>query len=222
MQFFFIDLSFVFVFLPKFVGKKERMLEFKNVSVALPHGERSLPISVVMAQGELTCLCGPEKSGKTDLLLAVMGLAKVASGYITVDGELVSPDSAAYFRRLVAYVPQHLPDVPVKVSELCEEVFDLQEERAIRPTKEMLIAQWEVLGLELSLYDCRANSLAPEDLKLVLLSLLPLLKRHIILIDDLPQTQQVCEFVRRLADSGAEVLYTCRANVIPCDKIIKL
>ncbi|MBM6993227.1 MAG: ATP-binding cassette domain-containing protein [Prevotella sp.] len=198
------------------------MLEFKNVSVALGQGRRSLPVSVVMESGEMVCICGPQGSGKTRLLRAVMGLEPVADGYLTFDGELVGVGSASYFRRLIAYVPQHLPDQPMLVSELCRSVLDLRANASIHYDKPALMDQWQLLGLDASLYDCQANELAPETLQTVLISLLPFLKRPVILLDDMPQTHTVYEFVRRLTSDGVEVLYTCEHQAVPCDKLIKL
>jgi ABC-type cobalamin/Fe3+-siderophores transport system ATPase subunit len=198
------------------------MLEFKNVSVTLPHGEMSTPFSMLLSGGEMACLCGPVGSGKSLLLRAVMGLAPVASGYITVDGELVTSGSASYFRRIIAYVPQHLPDTRMKVSELCQSVFNLQVNRDVKFTKETLMKVWYQLGIDESAYALQVSELEQQTLQLVLLSLLPLLKRPVILIDNMLQTQETFRLLRGLAAEGAEVLYTCEDNLIPCDKLIKL
>lgn len=198
------------------------MLEFKNVSVKLPGGKQSLPFSVVMGEGEMTCLCGQAHSGKTELMLATMGLAPVASGFITVDGELVSPGSAYYFRQLMAYVPQRLPDAAIKVSEFCESVFSLHVNHDAKPIKEDLMLQWQKLGLDPSFYGQCVKELDEVILKLILISMLPLLRRPIVLVDDMPQSQKVYEFMKQLLADGAEVLYTCEDNAMPCDKLIKL
>lgn len=65
-------------------------------------------LSMTVNEGELLCLTGASASGKTTLLRAVMGFVPVDSGYISIDGELLTPRSAPYFRRHTAYVPQHL------------------------------------------------------------------------------------------------------------------
>ncbi len=197
------------------------MLEFKNVSVTLPHGEKSTPISMMLSGGEMACLCGPAGAGKTELLRAVMGLAPVASGYITVDGELVTPGSAEYFRRIIAFVPQHLPDSRMKVSELCGAVFDLRVNHGVKFKKDTLMKEWHLLGIDEAAYGLQVSELEQQTLQLVLLSFLPLLKRPVILIDNMLQTQETYQLLHRLVAEGAELLYTCEENLIPCDKLIK-
>lgn len=66
------------------------MLEFKNTSVMTEKGGLSSPFSLVVDPGDVVCLCGPSGSGKSRLLLAMMGLEPVAQGFITLDGETSS------------------------------------------------------------------------------------------------------------------------------------
>ncbi|MGI6243118.1 MAG: ATP-binding cassette domain-containing protein [Prevotella sp.] len=198
------------------------MLEFKNVSVALSHGEASKPFSMIMSKGESACLCAPSGSGKTALLKAIMGMSPVVSGYITIDGELVGPGSADYFRRIMAYIPQHLPDVQMKVSELCQCVFNIRANRDVAPTKEAMWPVWQELKIDKALYAMPVDQVGQEQMQLILLSMLPLLKRPIILIDNLLQTQLVYRLLQNLKAEGAEILYTCEDNVMPCDKLVKL
>ena len=73
------------------------MLEFKDARIALDGGRLSTPISAVINQGEMVCVSGPLSSGKSGLLRAVMGLAPVQSGHITIDGELVAPRASGHF-----------------------------------------------------------------------------------------------------------------------------
>jgi ABC-type cobalamin/Fe3+-siderophores transport system ATPase subunit len=198
------------------------MLEFKNVSVALDHGGVSTPFSMIMSEGELTCLCAPSGSGKTALVKAVMGMAPVVSGYITIDGELVSPGAAEYFRKTIAYIPQHLPDVQMKVSELCQSVFNIRANRDVVPTKEAMLNVWQQLEIDELLYSAQVNQLEQEQMHLILLSMLPLLKRPVVLIDNLLQTQPVYRLLQNLIADGAEILYTCEDNMMPCNKLVKL
>ena len=198
------------------------MLEFKNVSVALSHGKVTAPFSMTMSEGELSCLCAPSGSGKTALLKAVMGMAPVVSGYITIDGELVSPGAAQYFRKIIAYIPQHMPDVQMKVSELCQSIFNIRANRNVAPTKEAMLNVWQQLEIDEGLYNAQVNQVEQEQMQLIMLSILPLLKRDIILIDNLLQSQKIYQLLKDLTMGGAEVLYTCEDNLMPCNNLLKL
>ena len=79
------------------------MLELHNVTVGGVHS-----LSLTLSNGQLAGLSGAKGVGKTALLKAVVGLRAVDGGHICIDGELLTPKSAPYFRRRMAYVPQHL------------------------------------------------------------------------------------------------------------------
>ena len=80
-------------------------LEFRNVQLPLGGGVVFSRLSFVAAGGEVTCLQG---RGGISVLRAAMGLLFAAEGYVSMDGELVTPRSASALRRLVAYVPRRL------------------------------------------------------------------------------------------------------------------
>lgn len=80
------------------------MLELHNVTI----DSRIRSLSLTVGDGQLVCLTGAQGSGKTTVLRAVLGLIPVGSGHISIDGELLTPLSAPYFRRQTAYVPQLL------------------------------------------------------------------------------------------------------------------
>ena len=84
------------------------MLELHNVSI----GQLVRGLSLTVADGQLLCLAGAQGSGKTTLLRAVLGFIGIDGGHISIDGELLTPQSAPYFRQMTAYVPQHvtIPD----------------------------------------------------------------------------------------------------------------
>ncbi len=80
------------------------MLELHHVKI----GGLLSDCSLTVADGEMVGVYGATGAGKTTLLRAVLGLLPVDSGHISIDGELLTPLSAPYFRRTTAYVPQHL------------------------------------------------------------------------------------------------------------------
>jgi len=57
---------------------------------------------------QLTCITGSEGSGKTTLLRTLMGFLPVGSGFVSVDGELLTVKSSQAFRRMMVYLPQQM------------------------------------------------------------------------------------------------------------------
>ena len=82
------------------------MLEVKNVTIAV--GERVLAenLSFIANDGELTCITGAIASGKTTLIRTLMGFLPVKTGFVSVDGELLTIYSSHAFREMMVYLPQ--------------------------------------------------------------------------------------------------------------------
>ena len=84
------------------------MLEVKEATIAVGGQILASGLSFMARDGQLTCITGPEGSGKTTLLRTLMGFLPVSSGYVSVDGELLTVKSSQAFRRLMVYLPQQI------------------------------------------------------------------------------------------------------------------
>jgi ABC-type cobalamin/Fe3+-siderophores transport system ATPase subunit len=98
------------------------MLELHNVTI----GQQIRGLSATVNEGNVLSIMGSQGKGKTTLLRALMGFLPIDEGHISIDGELLTPLSAPYFRRQMAYVPQYLEvpegyeDVPTDYMRLLE------------------------------------------------------------------------------------------------------
>ena len=84
------------------------MLEVKDATIAVGGQILATGLSFMARDRQLTCITGPEGSGKTTLLRTLMGFLPVGSGYVSVDGELLTVKSSQAFRRMMAYLPQQI------------------------------------------------------------------------------------------------------------------
>jgi len=109
------------------------MLELHNVQI----GQLIRSLSVTIDGGLLVSISGSQGSGKTSLLRAILGFIPVDSGHICIDGELLTPKSAPYFRRKMAYVPQHLT-VPEGYNKIDNNYVQLVR-KMVEGEKELLI-----------------------------------------------------------------------------------
>ena len=62
----------------------------------------------MVGAGGVLAISGEHGAGKTTLLRALLGFIATDEGHISIDGELLTPPSAPFFRRQTAYVPQGL------------------------------------------------------------------------------------------------------------------
>lgn len=198
------------------------MLEFKNTRVKLHNGEQSKPFSLVVDDGDVVCLCGGHGTGKSLLMQAVLGLSPISSGFITYDGELITPGSSSYFRALIAYIPQDLPKEKVSVKELFRKIAHLHVNSHIDADNKALMHIWEKIGIDDALFEKSIDAIGAPTLQLIMLSFLPLLQRKIVLIDNIYQYERMQIFLDDLASRGTEVIYTCNENKMKCNKLIEL
>lgn len=80
------------------------MIELHHVTI----GQRISNLSAIVREGQIASINGSPDAGKSTLLRAVLGFLAIDGGHICIDGELMTPQSAPWFRRMTAYVPQRL------------------------------------------------------------------------------------------------------------------
>ena len=109
------------------------MLELLNITI----GEVIKDLSLTIPDGQLLSVVGDKGTGKTTLLRAILGFLSVDKGHISIDGELLTPLSAPYFRRQMAYVPQRL-SLPDGYDKVPTDYLSLLE-RAVTSGKKLLL-----------------------------------------------------------------------------------
>ncbi|MBP2649420.1 MAG: transporter related [Firmicutes bacterium] len=83
------------------------MLTIENISFGYAVADDLLSdISFTVDKGDVVCLLGPNGAGKTSLLRCMLGISKVRSGMIKVQGRSIKEISAKEMARAMAYVPQ--------------------------------------------------------------------------------------------------------------------
>ncbi|HEY8480604.1 MAG TPA: ATP-binding cassette domain-containing protein [Spirillospora sp.] len=91
---------------------------------ALAYGDRTLwrGLDLDVAAGEFLVVLGPNGSGKTSLLKVLLGLRRLTSGTVTVNGRPPRRGSD-----LIGYVPQHrtvVPQTPLRARDLVRSGID--------------------------------------------------------------------------------------------------
>ena len=170
-------------------------------------------LTMIAVSGRLTCFTGGTSVGRTRWLHALMGFEPLAEGFVCLDGEPLTPQSAPLFRRLMAYAPARLEPVgllhPVEPPTV-EQVFHLLRNRE-QPISNAILAE-EVRRLQSG----ASISILPEgevtegrggsDPRFQLIAVASLLGTPIVLVDDPPVT--AVPYLSGLASSGRMVILT--------------
>ena len=195
------------------------MLEFKDATIKV--GEWILPmrLSFIARDGEVTCVMGPEASGKTTLIRTLMGFLPVNEGFVSVDGELLTIHSSHAFRQMMAYLPQqiqllaHQLRVPEPEEPEAEEFAvwnDLMAAANKESTPEPLNAEEIVMLAEQTLKEAADKPIVIAD------------EPTACLTSEL--TMRMMELLRKQAEAGKTVLVTTRKPQVAdyADQVIRL
>ena len=84
-----------------------KMLEFSGVELYYDHVYALKGVSIDLEQGETVALIGANGAGKSSILRAITGLAKIATGKITFEGDQINGKSASdIVHRGIAMAPE--------------------------------------------------------------------------------------------------------------------
>ena len=195
------------------------MLEFKDATIKV--GEWILPmrLSFIARDGKVTCVMGPEASGKTTLIRTLMGFLPVNEGFVSVDGELLTIHSSHAFRQMMVYLPQqiqllaHQLRVPEPEEPEAEEFAvwnDLMSAANKESTPEPLNAEEIVMLAEQTLKEAADKPIVIADEPTAFLT---------------PElTMRMMELLRKQAEAGKTVLVTTRKPQVAdyADQVIRL
>ena len=181
------------------------MIEVKDATIAVGGKTLAEGLSFMAKDGQLTCITGEEGVGKTTLLRTLIGFLPVAQGFVSVDGELLTVDSAQAFRSLMIYLPQEMRLLAHQLNQPSWPESEADE-----------YAVWNQL-LPRACQQEQPEPLAPEQIfRLVEKTLSEGRDRRIIIADEpaafLPTdlTLRMLELLRREAAEGKTVLIASR------------
>ncbi len=171
-------------------------MKYLELNQVLVEGERQT-VSFLAAMGTVTTLTGGSQQSLTRFLLAILGLAEIRNGAICIDGEPLTPHSAYFFRRQMAYAPAFLQtegEIVTYEPPSVQDIFGLKANRDLPISNGILGEEIRKIGIE------------GHHEQVQLIAVAALLEKPIVLIDNPPAAAM--PYIRQLAAKGRIVLIT--------------
>ena len=157
-------------------------------------------LSLIARTGQLACLAGGTPARRLRWLRAIQGFECVSNGFISIDGEPLSPRSLPVFRQLIAYAPQSLlpvGEVDVLPPPSVQDIFHLKANRE-RPISNGILTE-EMRRI--------AGEHAADDPRTRLLAVAVLLNKPILLVDS-PSVEALPYLLEQAAKGKAVIAAT--------------
>lgn len=202
------------------------LLEFLDASFA-PAGKTPLfqHITFAVQGGECLAVTGPEGSGKSTALKVIMGLAELTDGYASLNGEPLTPLSGTWFRRKMAFMPQHPELMPYDtVAQLLSDPFLLRHSKGVKFDVELLHEQLQKLDIDPGMMALKPKEADPVGLRVAIMLAFAQLRRPVILLDNpmCEPAEAVNTTLDFLKGQGAIVVATAEDDRLRADKRINL
>lgn len=187
------------------------MLETKNIHIKKNGKILVNNLSFVADDGQIICLTGDNHVASL-LLRVFIGLERINSGFVSIEGELLTPSSATEFRKDMAYLPAPPPMTDGTMEETAKQIFNLQANANKKLTTENLTEEMRLLGLNETLLQKPDAQLTEQERLLMLLALTGCIGKKIIIVDnptkglDSIRTNTVVQYLRSKADNGATII----------------
>jgi cobalt/nickel transport system ATP-binding protein len=159
-------------------------IEIDNLRFDYPDGRTALDgVSLAIAQGEAVALLGANGTGKSTLLLCIVGILR-GTGSIHVRGIELTTETAASIRRAIGFVFQN-PEHQLFTTSVLEDIvfgplnLGLSKEQALARAEEVL-AELELTALR----DCVPHHLSQGEKKKAALATALAMHPDILLLDE--------------------------------------
>ncbi len=160
------------------------MITFDNLTFIYDNKPLMRHFSCRIGAGEKAVLYGPSGHGKSTLLASVAGFVQPDEGTIYIDGKSLDSATATQVRKRMAWLPQEFTLPFDTVNELIDEPFKLRINQANAPTRETILAHFELLGLAPELYDKRVVEISGGQRQRIMIMIAVLLRKPLILLDE--------------------------------------
>lgn len=190
-------------------------LEARELSFRYQQNKVFSDVSLDVNSGEVVCLLGPNGTGKTTLLKAILGLLKPYQGEVLLNGRNISHLTRREKARFLGYVPQcHTPPFPFSVLDVVLMGRTAHINNFAVPSKyDIHIARQAMQMLDIEHLEPRIfTELSGGERQMVLIARALAQEPEILVLDeptsnlDFGNQARVLKYIRKLASLGLGVI----------------
>ncbi len=161
-----------------------KMLEFKDVELYYDHVYALKGVSIDLEQGETVALIGANGAGKSSILRAITGLAKIKSGSVAFEGEQIDGENPAEIvSKGIAMVPEGrrvFPYMTVK-DNLLMGAFTRSDKADVQHTLDSVLERFPRLRER---YSQSAGTLSGGEQQMMVIGRALMAKPRLLLLDE--------------------------------------
>ena len=155
-----------------------------RVAMRLTPVEHCSGVSFTASPGDIVGIVGGSESARSALLLALVGLRPVERGWVSIDGEPLLPQTAAYYRRFISYVPRSLDFGKATVGDIVGECLRLSVNAGRTVSGRDVEEDLRLLSLPDGVMDKPFAVLSRGDVQRVAIAMAGAFGRPLLVLDD--------------------------------------
>lgn len=205
------------------------IFEFKNAKAAKGSETLFCDISFMVQPGDAVAVTGSVESRKA-LLLALLGMRPLESGWVSVDGEPITAITGNYFRQFIAYLPDSLDFEGLTVQAVAKSLFSIKVNADYAYSAKAVVTELKRLGVADECMQKGFDEIEEAVAQRASLVLVGMFERQLLLLDN-PTSRQddsgrrlVADYIMQKRSEGvALVVATDDASILAvCNKRVNL
>lgn len=190
------------------------MLEAKNLNIERKGETLVSALSFVVDNGQMMCVSGNADAAGA-LLRSLVGLERVKSGFISIEGELLTPGSAPEFRKNMAYVPANARMPYPTMEETARHIFALKANTGRKLTMRDMEEQMRALGMQEELLAMQQTQLTEQQEYGLMLALVGATHKKIMIVELCSvRSEEWAHYLRTKANGGAAVVVASNSPAV--------
>lgn len=161
------------------------MIHFKDVTVSADNKTLLDNISLSLESGDKVVLTGKSGSGKTTVLLTLLGVHVPDSGSLIFQGAPVTQRNISFVRRSVAFIGQEPIVTGDTISDALMMPFQFKANRQNRPQEEQIVTTLKSLELEPDILTQNPGSISGGEKQRIAVARALLMGKNIFLADEI-------------------------------------